>query len=566
MNSDLFLLHFTRCLEDILNISNSNPKIEIWASYLQIYCENITDLLSTMNNSDPVIDGTPIMNKEFSPLSIREKNDGSGVFVEGLSKFKISALNDLFELLARGDENRATAATNMNETSSRSHAILMLSVIIPETDSTGNVVYKEGQLVLVDLAGSERAKASEGRDFMRLEEAKSINLSLSALGNCMNALSEGRGHIPYRDSKLTRLLQNCLCGKSRTAIIVTIHPGEDSTGETLAALRFSSRASKVKIVAQVSQYRNYEAMYKETISKLRQLESLHSKDSMQSNTVLSLEEMKKKDEIIEHQTSEIESLKQKLQSIQRENELLQNSRINVMLSTPLSSVNEESKQKDSNSKENDENWREKITSLTSEHVKTIDNIHKSYQNKINEMRRSIDRLHQDKEDVQNSLHDEQEKHLQTVQQLRKIFDEKNSLENEDSSRRNELLTEINDKQNELEDLKSQFTKVLNDKQHLETLIQAKDEQMRQMVTKEQVTEMEMLFMDTINRLSQRVQMLEKKNSPGPSDAPSFRSDPTTINWMRSAVSNDTHHSSDRGVRIEPGGKIRPSNSFSDKLH
>ena len=86
---------------------------------------------------------------------------------------------------------------------------------------------------------------------MRLEEAKAINLSLSALGNCMNALAEGRPHIPYRDSKLTRLLQGSLGGGARTAVIVNIPPGSDDTGEVLNALRFASRASKVKVAAKV---------------------------------------------------------------------------------------------------------------------------------------------------------------------------------------------------------------------------------------------------------------------------------------------------------------------------
>lgn len=86
---------------------------------------------------------------------------------------------------------------------------------------------------------------------MRLEEAKAINLSLSALGNCMSALAEGKSHIPYRDSKLSRLLQNSLGGSARTAVLVNILPGDDTTGEMLNALKFSSRASKIKVSAKV---------------------------------------------------------------------------------------------------------------------------------------------------------------------------------------------------------------------------------------------------------------------------------------------------------------------------
>ena len=96
---------------------------------------------------------------------------------------------------------------------------------------------------------------------MRLEEAKAINLSLSALGNCMNALAEGRMHVPYRDSKLTRLLQGCLGGGARTSIIVTIPPGVDENGEALNALRFASRASKVKVAAKVMRFTDFEGRY-----------------------------------------------------------------------------------------------------------------------------------------------------------------------------------------------------------------------------------------------------------------------------------------------------------------
>ena len=201
-------------------------------------------------------------------LSIREK--GGRVFVEGLSRAPITNMQDLVNVLARGDANRNTAETNMNATSSRSHAALMVSVLMPEETSSSSssnnnssnsssnggkkgvsVVYRESTLVLVDLAGSERAAASAGRQHMRLEEAKAINLSLSALGNCMSALAECRKHVPYRDSKLTRLLQGSLGGGARTSVMVNIAPGVDDTGEVLNALRFAARASKVKVVAKV---------------------------------------------------------------------------------------------------------------------------------------------------------------------------------------------------------------------------------------------------------------------------------------------------------------------------
>jgi kinesin family protein 5 len=213
---------------------------EIWASYLQIYCETITDLLWQPGGNDTENGNVYGFNQ---PLQLREKNgSGSGpsttVYVEGLSRYAVQSVVDLTELLRRGDHNRSTAATNMNETSSRSHAVLIVKVITSDvvagtqesedgaaaaavtTTGKSEQGYRESTLMLVDLAGSERASASEGRHYARSEEAKAINLSLSALGNCMSALAapERNAHVPYRDSKLTRLLQGCLGGGARTAV------------------------------------------------------------------------------------------------------------------------------------------------------------------------------------------------------------------------------------------------------------------------------------------------------------------------------------------------------------
>ena len=199
-----------RCIEQISNtIGNAGT---IYVSYLQIYCEMITDLMI-----DPE---TAYM----TPLSIRER-DGV-VFVEGLSRFKVSSVQDIYEILSKGDEYRITASTNMNETSSRSHAAIMITIAMDEPSVKEPVKkIRESSLVLVDLAGSERVTATQGQNYMRFEESKAINLSLSALGNCISSLSEGKAHIPYRDAKLTRLLQGSLGGSSRTSVLINIPPG-----------------------------------------------------------------------------------------------------------------------------------------------------------------------------------------------------------------------------------------------------------------------------------------------------------------------------------------------------
>lgn len=191
-------------------------------SYLQIYCETLTDLL----------DPRPVS------LSIRESRQ-NGVYVENLSEITITSYSDVRDAIERGNSTRFTAATNANATSSRSHAAILIKVITPDVidgsaDRTNqknkSKSIREGTLVLVDLAGSERypvfsisvsfrprATATAGKNYMRAEESKSINLSLSALGNCISALSKQQTtvtddrdrakYVPYRDSKLTRLLQ-----------------------------------------------------------------------------------------------------------------------------------------------------------------------------------------------------------------------------------------------------------------------------------------------------------------------------------------------------------------------
>lgn len=190
------------------------------------------------NNSNDGVEGVTFGFNQ--PLQLRERSgpasaSSTTVYVEGLSRYAIQSVDDLSELLRRGDLNRSTAATNMNETSSRSHAVLIVKVVTPDPTATGIPAeaatstgtatplpqsYRESTLMLVDLAGSERASASEGRSHLRSEEARAINLSLSALGNCMSALAapEKSSHVPYRDSKLTRLLQGCLGGRARTAV------------------------------------------------------------------------------------------------------------------------------------------------------------------------------------------------------------------------------------------------------------------------------------------------------------------------------------------------------------
>ncbi|KAI3978944.1 hypothetical protein MKX01_016119 [Papaver californicum] len=200
-------------------------------SFLEIYNEQITDLL------DP----------SCTNLLLREDMK-TGVYVENLTEFEVNTVNDILCLLTRGAANRKVAATNMNRESSRSHSVFTCVIESRwEKDSTTNLRF--ARLNLVDLAGSERQKTS-GAEGERLKEAASINKSLSTLGHVIMVLvdvAQGKQrHIPYRDSRLTFLLQDSLGGNSKTMIIANVSPSVCSAAETLSTLKFAQRAKLIQ--------------------------------------------------------------------------------------------------------------------------------------------------------------------------------------------------------------------------------------------------------------------------------------------------------------------------------
>ena len=229
---------------------------------LEIYNEDIFDLLTT----DSVSDRRKSQARKTS-LDIR-RGGNNIVEVPGLTKEKVTCIQDVMDLLSRGNANRATASTNLNEDSSRSHMVLNVRVIsgIPsETQSVGN-------LFLVDLAGSERIRKS-GVEGKEMKEAQHINKSLSALGNVMEALDRKASHIPYRNSKLTYLLQDALSGNSKTMMIVTVCPASDSFDETTTSLQFATRARRINLgVAQRNiRSKNLEETVKNLTSEMKVL-------------------------------------------------------------------------------------------------------------------------------------------------------------------------------------------------------------------------------------------------------------------------------------------------------
>ena len=198
----------------------------IKVSMIEIYQEKIRDLLDISRIN----------------LNIREDTI-KGIYVDGCSERYVGCPNDVLTLLEIGSSNRAQAATNMNEHSSRSHSIFIVTITQTNKKEGGS---KIGKLYLVDLAGSEKISKS-GATGHTLEEAKIINKSLTTLGRVINNLTDGKStHVPYRESKLTRVLQESLGGNSKTCLIITCSPSIYNETESLSTLRFGERAKKIK--------------------------------------------------------------------------------------------------------------------------------------------------------------------------------------------------------------------------------------------------------------------------------------------------------------------------------
>lgn len=209
---------------------------------LEIYNDEIFDLLSSGGGSMAEKKESAMSAGGKTSLDIRRNDDGR-VEVPGLSREKVDSIDDVMELLKRGNGNRATATTDMNEHSSRSHMVLAVDVYSGVENQKN-----KGTLYLVDLAGSERVRRSNVQG-QELKEAGFINKSLSALGNVMEALDRKASHIPYRDSKLTYLLQDSIGGNSRTMMVVNIAPTDGSYDESVHALQFATRVRRIQIGA-----------------------------------------------------------------------------------------------------------------------------------------------------------------------------------------------------------------------------------------------------------------------------------------------------------------------------
>ncbi|XP_042581757.1 kinesin-like protein KIF1A isoform X2 [Cyprinus carpio] len=252
------------------NNTDNNMSYSVEVSYMEIYCERVRDLLNPKNKGNLRVREHPLL----------------GPYVEDLSKLAVTSYNDIQDLMDSGNKARTVAATNMNETSSRSHAVFNIIFTQKRHDSdTDNTSEKVSKISLVDLAGSERAD-STGAKGTRLKEGANINKSLTTLGKVISALAEVdsgsnknkkkkkvESFIPYRDSVLTWLLRENLGGNSRTAMVAALSPADINYDETLSTLRYADRAKQIRCNAVINEDPNNRLVreLKDEVSRLKDL-------------------------------------------------------------------------------------------------------------------------------------------------------------------------------------------------------------------------------------------------------------------------------------------------------
>ncbi len=303
-----------RCVIDIFNYINknlSNNKYEININFFEIYNENIRDLLSNNNNN----------------LEIREE-PAKGIVINNITNIEIKDTSTFFENILKGNNNRTTESTNSNETSSRSHAILQINLNYKDLEKNEKF---RSKFMLVDLAGSERQnsylnstnKNNNATAAMRQMEGSNINKSLLALGICINALiDKKKSFIPWRNSKLTRILKESLIGNSRIVMISTISPSLFSIDETVNTLLFANRAKNVQTIVK-----------KNIISNNNNLKDKNEADMEY--------QINKYDEIISNLNNELENLRHNLAVKTHNHHLLRNDFSNNNVNSKVDKITRE---------------------------------------------------------------------------------------------------------------------------------------------------------------------------------------------------------------------------------
>nr|XP_027198393.1 kinesin-like protein KIF11 [Dermatophagoides pteronyssinus] len=296
-----------RAIDQLLDeLQHQNTEYTIGVSFLELYNEEAYDLLSPLSDT--------------TKLRIYNDSERKGsVIIAGLVEMIVKTKAEIYEILEKGSLKRQTAPTLMNACSSRSHSIFSITVHIKEVQFDGEEVVKIGKLNLVDLAGSENIGRSGAVD-ERAREASNINKSLLTLGRVITSLVEKSSHIPYRDSKLTRLLQDSLGGRTKTSIIATISPCHDDMDDTISTLDYAQRAKKITNKPEMNLKMSKKTLINEYLTEIdrlrRDLEATRDKkgifvDAKNYSHMEATIELQKQD--LESKEAKIEGMKHELE-------------------------------------------------------------------------------------------------------------------------------------------------------------------------------------------------------------------------------------------------------------
>uniref|UniRef100_A0A1D5RKN9 Kinesin-like protein n=1 Tax=Macaca mulatta TaxID=9544 RepID=A0A1D5RKN9_MACMU len=396
------------------HISRSqNQQYLVRASYLEIYQEEIRDLLSK---------------DQTKRLELKERPD-TGVYVKDLSSFVTKSVKEIEHVMNVGNQNRSVGATNMNEHSSRSHAIFVITIECSEVGLDGENHIRVGKLNLVDLAGSER-QAKTGAQGERLKEATKINLSLSALGNVISALVDGKStHIPYRDSKLTRLLQDSLGGNAKTVMVANVGPASYNVEETLTTLRYANRAKNIKNKPRVNEDPK-DALLREFQEEIARLKAQLEKRSIgrrkrrekrrEEEKMRLLKEKEKKMEDLRREKDAAEMLGAKIKAM--ESKLLVGGKNIVDHTNEQQKILEQKRQEIAEQKRREREIQQQMESQDEETLE-LKETYSSLQQEVDIKTKKLKKLFSKLQAVKAEIHDLQEEHIKERQELEQTQNE-----------------------------------------------------------------------------------------------------------------------------------------------
>ena len=476
------------------NPHHQDNKPLFYVSYFQMYCEVLYDLLADDSAEDGI------------SLPIREKNNGE-VFIENLTQIPVSSHQKCMQAIERGDRIGEAHMNRIGGQRNRSHAVIIIRMKQRNDDATNcksqNQKVIMSQLTFVDLAGSERVKRS-GVKFQKLEEVKAVNLSLSALNNCIAALSSpNRNHIPYRDSKLTRILQPSLRGTSRTAIIVCVCPHSDDEKETLGSLLFAHRSSQLKITARRNDYVDYEKLYGE----------LQKKMDYHDDKVHTLQiHIEKLERDLEQSSEAKKALEQNVMELSRK---LHNFDVQASLSKTdetTIALNMKDAVEQANCK-----WREEIKRLQIEHESELCQLKTRYDEKLKAYKNAASLSSAREYELENELEKEKEQHLSALQKARTLSEKVKENKTFCYNRINELLAQVNEYRDMYEEIKDRYneqekkytSEMREMAQKVGEMNLARSNSNHNSISQDVLFDMKKVFTDTVEKLSERVKLLEK---------------------------------------------------------